>query len=103
LVGCSEFTYSTEDFYTGKQLSSEELESLKNKVAETTAIPYETNIDGEVIVFWTSGGTVYHYNRDCSSLARSTTIESGTIEDAVAKGKTKPCSRCTVETTAVTE
>jgi len=93
LVGCSNFIYGDEDFYSGKKLSAEDLESIKQSFEETT-VPHETDVDGNIIVYWTSGGTVYHYSKDCSSLSRSKAIESGSIEDAIDAGKSKACSIC---------
>lgn len=43
------------------------------------------------IVYWTPGGTSYHYNKSCSTLARSKTIIEGKSEDCP---KTDPCNKC---------
>ncbi len=96
-TGCSEFIYQKDDFSTGKKLSSEDLESIKMKVQETTAPSYETDINGETIVFWTDGGTVYHNHRNCSSLSKSKVVESGSVDDAIAAGKAKSCLICGIE------
>ena len=45
-------------------------------------------------VYWVSGGSVYHSTKDCPSLSRSKNIQSGTVEEAKAAGKTEPCKVC---------
>lgn len=43
------------------------------------------------LVYWTPKGKSYHSTKDCSALAKSKTILSGTIEES---GKSAPCDRC---------
>ena len=45
-------------------------------------------------VFWTPNGKSYHSTSGCRSLARSKTILSGTLEEAIAAGKSDPCNNC---------
>ena len=45
-------------------------------------------------VYWVSGGEVYHSTKNCPSLSRSHNIQSGTISQAKANGKTRPCKNC---------
>ena len=45
-------------------------------------------------VYWTPGGEKYHSTQDCPSLARSSTILSGSLSDALAAGKSEPCKNC---------
>lgn len=45
-------------------------------------------------VFWVAGGSVWHVTDRCHSLARSREICSGTVEEAQAAGKTRPCKIC---------
>ena len=45
-------------------------------------------------VYWTPGGEKYHSTQDCPSLARSSTILSGSISEAQASGKSEPCKNC---------
>lgn len=45
-------------------------------------------------VYWTPSGKSYHTTQGCSSLARSKTILSGSLDDALAAGKSDPCDRC---------
>ena len=42
-------------------------------------------------VYWTPGGSVYHYSRSCSTLSRSRTVYSGSISDS---GKPRGCKVC---------
>lgn len=50
------------------------------------------NIDATV--YWVSGGSVYHSTDRCPALARSTNIRSGTVAQAIAAGKKRPCKDC---------
>lgn len=50
--------------------------------------------DNEDTVYWVKGGEVWHVKRTCSSLSHSKNILTGTLEEAVANGKTRQCSRC---------
>ncbi len=50
------------------------------------------NIDATV--YWVSGGSVYHSTDRCPALARSTNIKSGTVAQAIAAGKKRPCKDC---------
>ena len=43
------------------------------------------------LVYWTPKGKSYHSTKDCSALAKSKTILSGTIEES---DKQDPCDRC---------
>lgn len=43
-------------------------------------------------VYWTPGGSVYHYMRNCSTLSNSTTVKSGTVAQS---GKARGCKVCT--------
>ena len=45
-------------------------------------------------VYWTPNGKSYHTTSGCSTLSRSKNILSGTLDEAIAAGKTDPCDRC---------
>ncbi|MBE6611306.1 MAG: hypothetical protein E7632_02335 [Ruminococcaceae bacterium] len=47
-----------------------------------------------VTVYWVPNGEVWHLKSDCSTLSRSKTILSGTIEGAMDAGKDRVCKRC---------
>lgn len=44
--------------------------------------------------YWTPNGKSYHFSKNCPSLSRSKTINSGTLSDALDEGKTDPCNNC---------
>lgn len=44
--------------------------------------------------YFTPNGKSYHTTKDCSTLSRSKTVLSGTLDEAKAKGKTDPCDKC---------
>ncbi len=45
-------------------------------------------------VYWSPFGKVYHTHEDCSSLNRSDELTYGTVEQAIAAGRTRLCSFC---------
>ena len=55
---------------------------------------YAENTVSEDTVWWTDGGSVWHVTRECSALAKSKSVRSGTAADAEAVGKTRACKRC---------
>lgn len=72
-------------------------------VTEVTTVPQSTQAQTDVsisaeeienIVYWTSGGEVWHTSLDCPSLSRSKQILSGSVDEAVASGKDRVCKRC---------
>ena len=44
--------------------------------------------------YYTVGGKVWHYDKECPSLANSNTVYEGTVEQAMLEGKSRVCSRC---------
>lgn len=44
--------------------------------------------------YWTPGGKSYHASEDCTTLKRSKTILSGTLDEAMGAGKNDPCNVC---------
>ena len=48
----------------------------------------------EDAVFWTAGGSVWHVTAECSALAKSKSVSSGTEEQAKQAGKSRVCKRC---------
>ncbi len=45
-------------------------------------------------VYWSPFGKVYHTHEDCSSLNQSDSLTYGTVEQAIAAGRTRLCSFC---------
>lgn len=80
-------------------------ESARIAAEESTAssnpsiVPFSGNGDvttndpaqGNMTVYWTPGGKSYHYDRNCYTLARSTTILEGPASNCP---KTDPCNVC---------
>ena len=46
------------------------------------------------IVYWVPKGKVYHIDKNCTTLRRSSDIESGTVEEAKNSGKSRLCEVC---------
>ena len=49
---------------------------------------------GDTQVYWTQYGKKYHTHEDCQHLDRSDVLTVGTIEDAVAAGRSSICKTC---------
>lgn len=45
-------------------------------------------------VYWSPFGKVYHTHEDCQSLNQSDTLTYGTVEEAIADGRTRLCAFC---------
>lgn len=45
-------------------------------------------------VYWSPFGKVYHTHEDCQALNQSDTLTYGTVEQAIAEGRTRLCSFC---------
>lgn len=52
------------------------------------------NALGDETVYWAPFGKVYHTHDDCQALNRTETLTYGTVEEAIAAGKTRLCSFC---------
>jgi len=50
--------------------------------------------EGERACYYSAGGTVWHYEKSCSALAHSGTLQYGTVKQALLDGKSRPCIRC---------
>ncbi|MCQ2432175.1 MAG: hypothetical protein MJ175_06175 [Clostridia bacterium] len=68
-------------------------ETVTGEIPDRT-IPGDYGNTDEAVVFWTSGGSVWHTKESCSALARSENIRSGTTEDAQKAGMERVCKRC---------
>lgn len=97
LCGCSEYSKRDKnDFDSGKPVTPEEIESILAAVSEaqTEKYPRETTPDGELIVYWTPSGSVWHESASCGSLSKAAAVASGNSADALEAGKKRPCSVC---------
>lgn len=97
----TDITFSTKPgSYTGKDSTSSST-SDNNTTSDSTSQSSTTNPEvvttnepaqGERIVYWTSGGKSYHYNKSCRTLSRSKNILEGAASTCP---KTDPCDVCT--------
>ncbi len=80
------------DFNPG---SKEQLEAARAEILANGN--YDTNANGEPVVYWLEHSKKYHINKDCSAINRSNTsdeIKRGTIDAAYEHGLTEPCRIC---------
>ena len=81
----------------GRPISKEELASLSAELFNDTAEPVRPAPDnGNILymVYWSDGGSVYHYASDCRHLKDAKSIHAGSIREAQENGKEKACSAC---------
>lgn len=115
-IGCSEYSYSTGKFYAGEEVTPRQIAEIsaalsttagddavpaaavkKNvpaTAAATTAKTLDTDDNGNIVVYWTKSGSVWHCDSECGSLANSTNILRGSIGDAIGAGKNRMCQKC---------
>ncbi|MBR4178138.1 MAG: hypothetical protein IKR57_02175 [Bacilli bacterium] len=78
--------------YDFNPVSSEQLERAQKEVLATGN--YDTNEDGEAIVYWAEHSKKYHVDKDCPALQNSENVYFGTVKAAYEKKLTEPCRRC---------
>lgn len=98
LAGCSSYSQdmSNTDFYAGEELTPEDISSIAESIeaAKTEKYPQDTDAKGELIVYWTESGKVWHLSRECGTLKRSSSVIEGCELDAINAGKERVCSIC---------
>ena len=63
-----------------------------NPVSEEQQQAAMTAIEGKVL--WAPFGKVYHMDETCQALNQSETLTEGTVEEAIADGRTRLCAFC---------
>ena len=87
--------------YNGRELSESEIREMLLAVpeqetkAEATLFAYDSEMPqpSEVCVYWTTGGSVFHFASSCRHLSGKK-VYYGTVENAVSEGKLRTCSAC---------
>ena len=97
LMGCRQ----RPAFDAGEALSAEELATLRGSLAQKggeaeldAPAGGDTPTQGDETFYYTASGEVYHRDRNCTYLKKSSTVNEGTAEAAIAAGKIRACSRC---------
>lgn len=71
---------------------------LPEASSETVGISVDTEVfesePTEYTVYWVKSGEVWHISEKCRSLARSKTVLSGSVDEAIAAGKSRACKIC---------
>lgn len=68
--------------------NEEYTEVIGENISEQVSYTPDTDL-----VFWVKDGSVWHLDRDCRYIKKSTVI-SGTVDEAIANGKDRVCSSC---------
>ena len=81
--------------YDFNPVSSEQLEAARAEILANGG--YDTDKDGNPVVYWLEHSTKYHINANCQHINRKGTsdeIKRGTIDAAFQNGLTEPCRTC---------
>ena len=81
--------------YDFNPISVEQLEQAEKEVLATEN--FDTNEDGEAVVYWATHSKKYHVDKDCPALKNSDDVFMGTVKAAYEKHLTEPCRRCIPE------
>ena len=63
-----------------------------NPVSQEDLQHYQTYIEGDV--YWTKSGGVFHTHADCYHLGNSDELIQGSVDEAFAANKNRPCKTC---------
>lgn len=74
---------------TEQQSTPEAVQNVKEESSVTT--PASVSSSSNRIVYWTPNGKSYHYDKNCSTLSRSKTINEGALSSTP---KSDPCDKC---------
>ena len=81
--------------YDFNPVSIEQLDRAEKEVLATEK--FDTNADGEAVVYWAKHSKKYHVDKDCPALKNSDDVFMGTVKAAYEKNLTEPCRRCIPE------
>lgn len=99
MSGCVDrFVGEETELYTGDPITPEEIDSIFDAISAsvTEKYPIETDTDGDLVVYWLEGGSVWHSSSSCSTVSKADPgeVKSGKISDAIEKGKERACKVC---------
>lgn len=99
MSGCIDrFVGEDTDLHTGDPITPEEIDSIFDAISAsvTEKYPVETDFDGDLIVYWLEGGSVWHSSLMCGTITKASpeSVRSGKISDAVESGKDRACRVC---------
>ena len=81
-----------------KALTPEQIESIFAEISydEADKYPEETDSNGNCVVFWLEGGSVWHISKACPSIEKAdpAKVKQGSQQDAAAAGKKRECKVC---------
>ena len=81
--------------YDFNPISVEQLDKAEKEVLATEN--FDTNADGEAVVYWATHSKKYHVDKNCPALKNSDDVFMGTVKAAYEKHLTEPCRRCIPE------
>ena len=96
LLSCSPYSMGKYEFDPGETLSPEMLDSIFGDSNDTEEPPETTvmEINDSTEVYYTDGGSKYHFFLDCQSLSRSTNVKTSTLGNYDEHKKDECCKYC---------
>lgn len=83
------------DFFAGEPVSPDELRRYSEEFSDTgTTAELPNELPKGKIVYWTSGGSVYHLYRECGHISSGKEVEVGTVGMAEKAGIGRFCRTC---------
>lgn len=82
---------SSNSYSSNSNTSSSDKNNTASSNSNANTNSSNSNTNSSATVYWTPNGKSYHTTKNCSTLSRSKTILSGTINES---GKNDPCDRC---------
>ncbi|MBX4261168.1 MBL fold metallo-hydrolase [Clostridium estertheticum] len=79
---------------SGSSSSSKSFSSSGSSTAKAVATKLPKSSNNSKVVYYTPAGKSYHYDKNCRTLARSKTILSGTLGEALSSSHNDPCNIC---------
>ena len=85
-------SFTAKSSYSGWRYRCKVSNSAGTVISSAALLTISATTSGTV--YWAPTGTVYHSHADCQSLSDSVQIYSGTIDEAIALGRSRLCSFC---------
>ena len=97
---CSVLDRNASIYYNEKELSLNDIADMRHDFSQNeepeknvTLIPYDEVLSDD-LVYWVSGGSVWHKTYNCGYIKSGSEVFYGTKESAAENGKTSVCSAC---------
>lgn len=93
LVSCADYLRTADRFDAGETLTPDRLTEISEEIFSTGS-PESSGGANDQTVYWLKNSKVYHTDPTCYHLRDKENVTVGTVERALAEGKTKSCAAC---------